>query len=336
MNGILFPKKDIQQPQVPEKIEKAGLLASMLLEKKESQQPATTMVNGELEQYKKLNGNKRPASTEPLDESTMPKKPHIEQPSNGSSASNGVSIGAATNSISVPAGSSISTTAGGQKVITTPDGKKMIISQDTNGTPMIIGTIEATPATPSPPPPPSAANTMTTSPVPPQQTGNVATSTASGTIVALVGGQHSPANSPRPLVNGQVNGNSSSSLSSPESPKSTSPASTSATSSALSPTTTATPTSSFSVTTVPKPNPALPFLCEWKGCMKAFKTAKEVEKHAISTHCPLGSDDIPCLWNRCDSMKRKRFSLMTHLQDRHCHPQVCCNSKQTTDIIILQ
>ena len=97
--------------------------------------------------------------------------------------------------------------------------------------------------------------------------------------------------------------------------------------------TTATPTSSLSVTTVPKPNPALPFLCEWKGCMKAFKTAKEVEKHAISTHCPLGSDDIPCLWNRCDSMKRKRFSLMTHLQDRHCHPQVC--SKQTADVIII-
>ena len=151
MNGILSPEKDIQQPQVPEKTKKAGLLASMLLEKKESQQPATTMVNGELEQYKKLNGNKRPASTEPLDEST-PKKPHIE-PSNGSSASNDVSIGAATNSISVPARSSILTTAGGQKVITTPDGKKMIISQDTNGTPMIIGTIEATPATPSPPPP---------------------------------------------------------------------------------------------------------------------------------------------------------------------------------------
>ena len=109
-----------------------------------------------------------------------------------------------------------------------PDGKKMIISQDTNGTPMIIGTIEATPATPSPPPP--------ASPVP---TGSSvqATSTASGTIVALVGSAHSPANSPRPLVNGQVNGNSStaSSSSSPESPSnSTSPA---PSTSALSPTT---------------------------------------------------------------------------------------------------
>ena len=80
-----------------------------------------------MEQYKKLNGNnKRPASTEPyLDESSQNKKPHIDQPSNGSTTSannsNGVSIGAtSTNSISVPAGSSISTTAGGQKVITTP------------------------------------------------------------------------------------------------------------------------------------------------------------------------------------------------------------------------
>ena len=65
-----------------------------------------------------------------------------------------------------------------------------------------------------------------------------------------------------------------------------------------------------------------PFLCEWAGCMQAFKTPKEVENHAISSHCPLGSDDIPCMWARCDGMKRKRFSLMTHLQDRHCHPQV--------------
>ena len=65
-----------------------------------------------------------------------------------------------------------------------------------------------------------------------------------------------------------------------------------------------------------------PFLCEWAGCMKAFKTPKEVENHAIAEHCPLGGDDIPCLWARCDGMRRKRFSLMTHLQDRHCHPQV--------------
>jgi hypothetical protein len=62
--------------------------------------------------------------------------------------------------------------------------------------------------------------------------------------------------------------------------------------------------------------------------MKAFKSPKDVERHAIVTHCPAGSDDIPCLWLRCDGMKRKRFSLMTHLQDRHCHPQVSLGRDQ--------
>jgi hypothetical protein len=76
-----------------------------------------------------------------------------------------------------------------------------------------------------------------------------------------------------------------------------------------------------------KIDPGRPFLCEWLNCMKSFKTPKEVERHAIQEHCPLGMDeDMPCLWARCDGMRRKRFSLMTHLQDRHCHPQVRFNT----------
>ena len=76
-----------------------------------------------------------------------------------------------------------------------------------------------------------------------------------------------------------------------------------------------------------KIDPGRPFLCEWLNCMKSFKTPKEVERHAIQEHCPLGMDeDMPCLWARCDGMRRKRFSLMTHLQDRHCHPQVLFNA----------
>merc|ERR1719350_566682 len=87
-------------------------------------------------------------------------------------------------------------------------------------------------------------------------------------------------------------------------------------------------TTGSSPTPSPSPPPQVkidtqkPFLCEWSTCMKAFKTPKEVENHAIAAHCPVGSDDIPCMWARCDGMKRKRFSLMTHLQDRHCHPQL--------------
>ena len=78
---------------------------------------------------------------------------------------------------------------------------------------------------------------------------------------------------------------------------------------------------------LPPPNPQRPFICEWAGCMKDFRTPKEVEKHAIVTHCAdvPGQIDMPCLWSRCDGMKRKRFSLMTHIQDRHCHPQVIQN-----------
>lgn len=75
---------------------------------------------------------------------------------------------------------------------------------------------------------------------------------------------------------------------------------------------------------LPPPNPQRPFICEWAGCMKDFRTPKEVEKHAILEHCSDVAEqgDMPCLWSRCDGMKRKRFSLMTHIQDRHCHPQV--------------
>lgn len=65
------------------------------------------------------------------------------------------------------------------------------------------------------------------------------------------------------------------------------------------------------------------FLCEWRGCMRNFKSANEVYMHACESHCPSnGIQEMQCLWERCDAMKRKRFSLMTHLFDRHCNPDV--------------
>lgn len=86
-----------------------------------------------------------------------------------------------------------------------------------------------------------------------------------------------------------------------------------------------------------------PFICEWRGCTRyiketdllrfnvqlflfrstrKFKTANEVYMHACEAHCPNGGEEIQCLWDRCDTMKRKRFSLMTHLLDRHCSSDV--------------
>lgn len=78
------------------------------------------------------------------------------------------------------------------------------------------------------------------------------------------------------------------------------------------------------------------FLCEWRGCMRNFKSANEVYMHACESHCPSnGVQEMQCLWERCDAMKRKRFSLMTHLFDRHCNPDVSITLSILKDIILL-
>ncbi|CAH1112236.1 unnamed protein product [Psylliodes chrysocephalus] len=66
-----------------------------------------------------------------------------------------------------------------------------------------------------------------------------------------------------------------------------------------------------------------PYICEWIDCNidKIFKSANEVYLHATASHCPSGSEEITCQWDRCDNMKRKRFSLMTHLHDKHCNTE---------------
>jgi AT-rich interactive domain-containing protein 2 len=53
-----------------------------------------------------------------------------------------------------------------------------------------------------------------------------------------------------------------------------------------------------------------------------FKSANQVYLHVCEAHCPKGSEEIVCQWDRCDNMKRKRFSLMTHLHDKHCNTEV--------------
>ncbi|XP_035738109.1 AT-rich interactive domain-containing protein 2-like isoform X3 [Vespa mandarinia] len=61
------------------------------------------------------------------------------------------------------------------------------------------------------------------------------------------------------------------------------------------------------------------YLCEWRGCLRQFKTPHEVFLHVCEIHCPTGGEEILCLWGSCDALKRRRFSLMTHLFDRHCN-----------------
>lgn len=67
------------------------------------------------------------------------------------------------------------------------------------------------------------------------------------------------------------------------------------------------------------------YICDWRNCpRKKFKSLNELQYHVCSVHCPdhLDSDaDIYCQWgsgpNFCDNRARKRYSLMTHLIDRH-------------------
>lgn len=68
-----------------------------------------------------------------------------------------------------------------------------------------------------------------------------------------------------------------------------------------------------------------PFVCDWRGCpRKKFSSANEVYLHACAVHCPFidGTPDLFCQWgggsSLCDNLPRKRFSLMTHIFDRHC------------------
>lgn len=72
------------------------------------------------------------------------------------------------------------------------------------------------------------------------------------------------------------------------------------------------------------------FVCDWRGCpRKPFRSANEVFVHTCQVHCPDNIDpnaEIYCQWgsgpNLCDNLPRKRFSLMTHLFDRHCTIEV--------------
>lgn len=68
-----------------------------------------------------------------------------------------------------------------------------------------------------------------------------------------------------------------------------------------------------------------PYVCDWRGCpRKKFTSANEVYLHACAVHCPQleGTPDLFCQWgggnSLCDNLPRKRFSLMTHIFDRHC------------------
>ncbi|XP_073843149.1 brahma associated protein 170kD isoform X2 [Musca autumnalis] len=67
------------------------------------------------------------------------------------------------------------------------------------------------------------------------------------------------------------------------------------------------------------------FICDWRNCpRKKFKSLNDLQHHVCTQHAPDHLDpsaEIFCQWGigpgLCDGIPRKRFSLMTHLIDRH-------------------
>lgn len=66
-----------------------------------------------------------------------------------------------------------------------------------------------------------------------------------------------------------------------------------------------------------------PWVCDWAGCTKRkFNTANQVYRHVCDVHCPQGNVEALCQWGSCDNLLRRRFSLMTHMYDKHCSAEM--------------
>ncbi|CAF3391393.1 unnamed protein product [Rotaria socialis] len=59
------------------------------------------------------------------------------------------------------------------------------------------------------------------------------------------------------------------------------------------------------------------YFCDWDNCRASFATARAVFHHTCSVHVKHSSDYV-CLWNGCDRLKRQKWALINHIQERHC------------------
>ncbi|UJR10745.1 hypothetical protein I4U23_014933 [Adineta vaga] len=69
------------------------------------------------------------------------------------------------------------------------------------------------------------------------------------------------------------------------------------------------------------------YICEWENCRKNFPTARSVFHHACSAHIKHLHEYV-CLWNGCDRIKRQKWALISHIQERHCSEIAFRQAKQ--------
>ena len=65
------------------------------------------------------------------------------------------------------------------------------------------------------------------------------------------------------------------------------------------------------------------YMCEWNVCNRYFVSSKAVYNHVCKTHLLNNSSSDPagllCLWTGCDQVKRQKWSLVNHIQEKHCN-----------------
>jgi hypothetical protein len=73
------------------------------------------------------------------------------------------------------------------------------------------------------------------------------------------------------------------------------------------------------------------YMCEWNNCRKFFPTSKAVYNHVCKYHLLSNNELVNsggdgtgslCLWSQCDQIKRQKWSLVNHLQEKHCNENV--------------
>ncbi|XP_025097147.1 AT-rich interactive domain-containing protein 2-like isoform X2 [Pomacea canaliculata] len=59
------------------------------------------------------------------------------------------------------------------------------------------------------------------------------------------------------------------------------------------------------------------YMCEWASCRRCFDNARQVFIHVMKIHIPFAADGV-CRWEGCEPLQRKKWSMVTHVQDHHC------------------
>eukprot|EP00057_Strongylocentrotus_purpuratus_P012096 XP_011666570.1 PREDICTED: AT-rich interactive domain-containing protein 2 [Strongylocentrotus purpuratus] len=63
------------------------------------------------------------------------------------------------------------------------------------------------------------------------------------------------------------------------------------------------------------------YVCEWKGCCRKLGSGKALHTHTCMDHILSINYRGICEWEGCDRIQRQRWSVVSHIMDKHCSEQ---------------